>query len=183
MLWDEIEKHYSKPKRHYHTLAHLNSILEELQAYKANFSSWDTVVFAIAYHDIIYNVLKSDNEERSAQLATERLTTISFPPDEIQMCSKMIVATKKHEPHDFQTNLFTDADLSILGAEAEVYAAYSKQIRREYSLYPDFAYNPGRRKVLQHFLEMENIYKTKEFSDRYETKARINLQAELNSLM
>ncbi len=157
-------------------------MFEELQNYRASFSNWNTVIFAIAYHDIIYNVLRSDNEERSAELAIDRLKIISFPSDEIQNCAKMILATKKHESHDFQTNLFTDADLSILGAEAEVYAAYSKQIRREYSLYPDFVYNPGRRKVLQHFLAMERIYKTKEFSDRYETSARINLETELKSI-
>lgn len=158
-------------------------MLEKLQAHKASFSKWETVVFAIAYHDIIYNVLNSDNEEQSAERATQRLKSISFPAHEIQACAHMILATKKHAPHDFQTNLFTDADLSILGADHEAYVVYAKQIRREYSLYPDFVYNPGRKKVLQYFLAMDKIYKTKEFSSQYESNARINLQAELNSLM
>jgi predicted metal-dependent HD superfamily phosphohydrolase len=43
-------------------------------------------------------------------------------------------------------------------------------------------YNPGRKKVLTHFLKMDNIYKTNEFSDRYEQNAKTNMQAELNSL-
>jgi hypothetical protein len=32
-------------------------------------------------------------------------------------------------------------------------------------LYPDFLYNPGRKKVLQQFLAMKPIYSTKHFSE------------------
>ncbi len=40
----------------------------------------------------------------------------------------------------------------------------------------------GRRKVLKHFLEMESIFKTKYFQDKYEDQARMNISAELKSL-
>lgn len=181
-MWNEVEKNYSKSDRHYHNLAHLNSMLTELKPYKDKFDNWDTIIFAITYHDLIYNSLRSNNEERSAKIAINRLTDISFPEKLITLCGQLILATKKHEPSDPVTNLFTDADLSILGSDSETYKEYSKQIRREYSIYPDIIYNPGRKKVLTHFLKMENIYKTKEFSDRYELNAKINIQTELNSL-
>ena len=182
IMWSEVEKNYSRPDRHYHNLTHLNSMLTELNLYKDKFNNWDTIIFAIVYHDLVYNTLKSNNEERSAEMAIKRLTKIAFPEKEITFCAQLIHATKKHEPGDQETNLFTDADLSILGADPETYKAYSKQIRLEYSIYPDLIYNPGRKKVLTHFLKMHKIYKTNDFSDRYEQNAKTNIQTELNSL-
>ncbi len=181
-MWSEIEKSYSRSDRHYHNLAHLNSILTELKIHQDKFSNWDTIIFAIVYHDFVYNTLKSNNEERSAEAAIKSLNLISFPEKLTDFCSHLILSTKKHEPGDSETNLFTDADLSILGSDSRTYALYSKQIRREYSIFPDLVYNPGRKKVLTHFLNLNTIYKTKEFSDKYELTARANLQTELNAL-
>jgi predicted metal-dependent HD superfamily phosphohydrolase len=94
----------------------------------------------------------------------------------------MILATKEHQRSDDETNLFTDADLSVLGADRETYLLYVQQIRAEYSIYPDILYNPGRKKVLEHFLNMENIFKTNEFRTKYESAARKNLEAEIRLL-
>jgi len=180
-MWERVEKKYTSSDRHYHTLNHLDNLLTELADNKEEFASWDVIVFAIAYHDVVYNTLKNNNEEKSAEFARKELTKISVPENLIARCEQLILATKKHTDADFETNLFTDADLSILGATPEVYKLYSNQIRKEFSIYPDLVYNPGRRKVLKHFLEMERIFKTNEFAIAHESKARINLQTELNS--
>jgi predicted metal-dependent HD superfamily phosphohydrolase len=127
-MWNEVEMNYSKSNRHYHNIAHLESMLAELKAYRAKFDNWDTIIFAIAYHDLIYNCLKGNNEERSAKMAIKRLANISFP-ETLIACKKLILATKKHQPNDPATNLFTDADLSILGSDSETYKDYSKKIR------------------------------------------------------
>ena len=42
-------------------------------------------------------------------------------------------------------------------------------------MFPDILYNAGRKTVLLHFLNMNQIYKTKEFFDRLEEQARKNL--------
>ena len=87
--------------------------------------------------------------------------------------------TSGHEiSSDSDTNYFTDADLSILGSNGKAYGEYSKNIRREYWLYPDIIYNAGRRKVIEHFLAMTKIFKTTHFQ-QLEKQARINLQEEL----
>lgn len=181
-MWDEIVQYYSTKGRHYHNLNHLNQLVAELKPLQGNFSSWDTIVFAIAYHDIIYNPIKSDNEERSADFAVNRLQALTVPKQEIELCRRIILATKKHQPSEPEVNLFTDADLSILGAEPTAYAEYTKQIRQEYSIYPDLLYNPERKKVLTHFLAMSQIFKTKEFFERFEKSARENIQNELAEL-
>lgn len=181
-LWKEIEEDYQHKSRHYHTLQHLENLLSELLPHKHAFTNWHTLVFALAYHDVIYNSLRADNEAKSAALAVKRLTEINFPEHEIYRCGQLILATKKHEAADAETNLFTDADLSILGSDPETYQTYTQQIRREYRMYPDLLYNPGRKKVLNHFLSMSVIYKTEPFRDKYEATARLNIQAELESL-
>jgi predicted metal-dependent HD superfamily phosphohydrolase len=75
-----------------------------------------------------------------------------------------------------------DFDLKVLAKAPEAYAIYAKQIRKEFSIYPDFLYHPGRKKALEHFLEKEYIYQTESFQTDFETKARANIQAEIDHL-
>lgn len=178
-LWDEIEKQYTSPKRFYHNLQHLENMYKQLEACE-QIDDWDTLMFSLFYHDIIYKATSKDNEEKSALAAIKALTAINYPKEKIKLCGEQILATKGHElSTDNDTNLFTDADLSILGSDWDSYLEYSKQVRNEYAIYPDFMYNPGRKKALQHFIEMEKIFKTSFFSQKFEEQARTNLAAEI----
>jgi predicted metal-dependent HD superfamily phosphohydrolase len=183
LLWNEIESHYNSKDRHYHTLQHLDNLLAQLLEVKKDIQNWDATLFALYYHDIIYSVMRSDNEEKSAVLAEERMRSINVPENTITECTAQILATKRHERSPISDiNYFTDADLSILGQDWETYLQYSGNVRKEYSVYPDLLYYPGRKKVLQHFLAMERIYKTWHFHSKLETQARRNMQRELESL-
>ena len=96
-------------------------------------TDWQTIIFSTAYHDIIYNPLKKDNEERSADLAYKRLSEVGLPAQQAEKCRQQILATKNHAlSQDMDTNYFTDADLSILGAGPSAYMTYTEQIRKEY---------------------------------------------------
>ncbi len=182
-LWNEIEENYSNKKRHYHTLDHLEALLQHLLAIRPQIDNWDTILFSLYYHDIIYNPLKTTNEEKSAEFAENRMQLIGVPQITIENCVRQILATKKHLlSADNDTNIFTDADLSILGQPWKVYENYFKQIRNEYALYPDLIYKPGRKKVLQHFLQMERIFKTDLCFTAFELQAKENLQKELELL-
>ena len=182
-LWDEITANYSDQKRHYHTLQHLNNLLNQLIFIKDEITNWDTILFTLFYHDIVYNVLKSDNEEQSAEFAEKRMIQISVPKQLIENCKSQILATKNHHSNsDSDTNYFMDADLSVLGQGWETYSEYYKNVRKEYSVYPKLVYNPGRKKVLKHFLEMVRIFKTDYFFIKFEQQAKYNLQKELELL-
>jgi predicted metal-dependent HD superfamily phosphohydrolase len=182
-LWNEIETNYSNKKRHYHTLTHLENLLQQLLAVKTKIKDWDTVLFTLYYHDIIYNPLKTTNEEKSAEFAENRMQLIAVPQPIIIKCVNQILATKKHLlSTDSDTNFFTDADLCILGQPWEMYEQYYKQVRKEYTLYPELIYNPGRKKVLQHFLQMKPIFKTDYFFEHFEGQAKENLEKELQQL-
>jgi predicted metal-dependent HD superfamily phosphohydrolase len=182
-LWEELVKNYSESSRYYHTLDHLQQLLKQILPYKDQISDFDAVLFALYYHDVVYNIFRKDNEEASAVLAEKRLITLNVPKERIEVCKRHILATKAHiSSDDADTNLFTDADLSILGADWNTYQTYHQQVRKEYSVYPDLLYKPGRKKVLKHFLGMEKIFKTEPFITKYEHQARINLERELNEL-
>lgn len=181
-FWQEIEKQYSSKKRHYHTLLHLENLFGELEPIKEKLEDWNTIQFSVFYHDIIYKSFKSNNEEESASLAIERLREIGYPEKKIIKCKNQILATKAHNFDDNDTNYFTDADLSVLGKDWATYAIYYQQIRKEYSFYPDFLYNNGRKKVLKHFLDMESIFKTEYFRNKYENQARLNIEKEFQIL-
>ncbi len=178
-LWLEIEKKYSSPKRHYHTLTHLENVLRGLSAVKGELKSWETILFTLFYHDIIYDPLKSTNEEKSAEYAEKRMMQLYVPAETIACCKAQILATKTHTTStDSDTNYFTDADLSILGKPWEEYFAYSQHVRKEYAIYPDVIYNAGRKKVLLHFLAMNRLFKTDYFHHKFEQQARENMERE-----
>ena len=182
-MWNEIEHAYSGSKRHYHTLQHLENILGQLTSVRDNISDWDTILFTLFYHDVVYKAHKSDNEEQSAVLAVKRMNQLSIAEEKISRCEKQILATKSHlQQSDLDINYFTDADLSVLGQEWASYEIYVKQIRNEYAIYPDFLYKPGRKKVLQHFLNMPRIFKTDYFFYTLEAQAKNNIQQELELL-
>jgi predicted metal-dependent HD superfamily phosphohydrolase len=181
-LWQEIEACGREAGRYYHTLDHFEHLLHVLTPHRTKFSDWPVVVLAIAYHDAVYNPLKSNNEEKSAALAEKRLKAIGFPEAGILRCTEFILATKAHAPGDEEINLFTDADLSVLGAHPESYQQYAKQVRLEYGMYPNFLYKRERKKVLQRFLAMNSIFKTEKFRMQVEGQARTNLRAEFQRL-
>ena len=179
-FWKEIQFAYSKKGRHYHNLDHLDSVVGELLQVKELIKDWQMIVFSLAYHDFIYNPLRQDNEEKSAEVAEQKLVSLNASQEQITKCREQIVATKGHgSSQDNDTNFFTDADLAILGSDSKTYENYRMLIRKEYKYYPDLVYKPGRKKVLRHFLDMERIYKTSYFFDKYEKQARININDEL----
>lgn len=182
-LWHEVEVNYSKKNRHYHNLAHLDHLLIQLNRVRPEIKDWETVLFTLFYHDIIYNALKKNNEKKSAEFAATRMKSLGIENCMIESCRNQILATQKHSPSaEHDTNLFLDADLSILGQNWEDYLVYAKNIRKEYSIYPDLIYNAGRRKMLTHFLQMERIFKTPYFFSNFEQLAKQNIQKELEIL-
>ncbi|OCA77842.1 hypothetical protein BBH99_10805 [Chryseobacterium contaminans] len=182
-LWKEIETKYAEKGRHYHNLLHLENMFRELEDVKGNISDFTTVSFSVFYHDIVYNASSKSNEEKSALKATERLTEIGVYQRDIITVSNQILATKHHQKsEDEDTNYLLDADLSILGKDLDTYLAYTRMIRKEYSIYPDLLYKPGRKKVLQHFLELDSIFKTGYFKEKYEVQAKSNIAAEIKLL-
>ena len=180
-LWQEIKSSYTHPSRYYHNLDHIQDMIQKWEELKDKFEQPELVALAIFYHDIIYTVSRKDNEEKSADLAMDCLKPLGLKQGQLDDIHHLILATKAHElSEDSDANFLLDLDLMTLGKDRETYKEYVKNIRKEYKMYPDFFYKPGRKKVLKHFLAMESIYKTVLFQESHEAQARANLLWELN---
>ncbi|MFD2186027.1 hypothetical protein [Aquimarina celericrescens] len=183
LLWKEIENKYNKKNRYYHNLKHLEYLYQRLINVKDQITDWDMVLFALFYHDYVYNVLKKDNEQQSAVKAEAILRALGIENDRVELCKEIILATKSHTiSKNEDINFFTDADLSILGSDWENYKVYFKNVRKEYKYYPAFMYSKGRIKVLEHFLNMPKIFKTEHFYQKFEAQAKKNMKREIDFL-
>ncbi len=181
-LWFEIEKRYTEKSRHYHNFVHLESMFAELDSVTSRIENMNNLSFSVFYHDVIYDASSKNNEEKSAAFAVSQLAKINISSGAADKITRQIMATKSHQQSDDpDTNYLLDADLSILGKDPETYFEYTRKIRKEYSVYPDLLYKPGRKKVLKHFLDLEYIFKTEYFREKYELQARENIEVEIKS--
>ncbi|WP_396192224.1 hypothetical protein [Flavobacterium sp.] len=180
-LWHDLEKVYSAKSRHYHNLTHLEEMIALYENYHSELQCPDEVLYSIFYHDYVYKVTRKDNELKSAEHALSILpsnTTLNK-----QLVYDMICATQLHQHNENEdTNWLIDFDLKILSKDWEDYKIYCNQIRKEYKIYPNIVYKPGRKKALLHFLENSSIYQTEEFKTKYEVIARENIQKEISTL-
>ncbi len=180
--WQLIEAHYSDGDRRYHTLQHLSEMFGLLKEYYKEELPLTTVL-AVFYHDLIYSALRSDNEKQSAQIAKEKLTNWNQAADVINKVEELILLTANHAAvSDEEATVFLDADMAILGSEPDHYEQYRKGVREEFSIYPDFIYNRGRKQFLQKTILQTRIYQSDFFKRRFEAQARINIQNEINRL-
>ncbi len=173
---------YSENHRAYHNLNHINFLLELFRQFDEYIEDRVCVFFAIWFHDAVYDPQKNDNERRSAELAARCLREISLPKEKISKIEKIILATEKHllcENLDSDGKLFLDFDLAILGAESDIYDEYAKAIRKEYDFVSDEDYKRARARVLQNFLKRETIYFTEIVCEKFEAKARANIEREI----
>lgn len=181
-----LKNAYSESGRHYHTLQHIRSLLKLRRENAEAFLHPRLADCAILYHDYVYDPSRKDNEERSAAVAARELACFGLTQEEIQVVCLFIRATQKHEvkegPHAADLRLFLDLDLSVLAAPEAEYDAYAAAVRKEFAMYPDLLYKPGRKAVLKHFLEKPRIFLSARFFDLWETAARKNLEREIKTL-
>ncbi|MBA2286247.1 MAG: hypothetical protein H0W02_12245 [Ktedonobacteraceae bacterium] len=175
---------YTSPGRFYHTLDHIQAVLESITSLRTLACDLPALQFAAWFHDSIYDTHAADNEERSADYAKTLLMNFGVSSATIATTKRLIVCTKDHQAatDDSDCHIFLDADLAILGAPATHYLLYSKAIRREYAWVPEEDYRTGRATVLRRFLQRKQIYWTPPMFGTLEERARQNMQAEIDQL-
>jgi predicted metal-dependent HD superfamily phosphohydrolase len=138
MTRDDMIRAYAAPGRHYHDLRHIEDCLAQLD-HIAGLDARDRAILteAIWWHDIVYDPMRSDNEERSADLAEQAVA-----PELRAEVGRLIRLTRTHDVAsvDRLGAILISIDLSILGADDAAYDAYATAIRREYGHVPDQAY-------------------------------------------
>lgn len=187
----ELIAAYSSIGRFYHTLNHIQQVLEAIAAIQKQTSqltaqtiNFPAIQLAAWFHDVIYEPQCKDNEEKSTIYAKDILTQLNIPLNTIKLVQNLILNTKSHQalPSDLHSHIFLDSDLAILGTSQLDYQAYSQAIRQEYSWLNDQVYYCGRKQVLQQFLQRQRIYFTPYMFKKLESRARLNMQSELADL-
>ena len=182
-MFERIVKAYAEPHRHYHTVAHIDACLREFDSVRSLARAGSEVEAALWFHDVIYNVRASDNELRSAEMASQFLTSAGVSPSICARVYSHILATAhKGTPVDDDARLVVDIDLSILGQDEQIYDLFERSVREEYKWVPWFLYRRKRIEILRSFLDRESIYGSERFQQRYEPAARCNLERAIRKL-
>lgn len=193
------------PHRHYHTPVHLDEMLAEVarldtiagpaadghHAPDDDTVSGSTqraaVVAAIAWHDVVYDPRRTDNEAASARQARADLAGLAAR-EWVDRVAELVMVTADHDPgpHDPHAALLVDADLWILAAPATRHAAYARQVRREYAHLDDTTWRDGRGRVLRDLRAAVATtgYRVGPAPDRHDRtrRALANLDRELTTL-
>ncbi|KAF3317341.1 hypothetical protein TWF173_010993 [Orbilia oligospora] len=198
---------YNEPHRVYHNTAHitfmLDKLAEDVKTRKIELSGWEQncVMFAVWWHDFVYNPQVKDNELQSILAWEDFVDRVSQTSPVLESyktpVSSLIHCTISHTlpppiPDTLLTpaliSYFLDLDLAILATSQDIYAAYANNIRSEYSNYPISDYRSGRMAVLKSFLGREDIFLTTslggggEDMQIMESLARKNISWEIEEL-
>ena len=175
---------WSEPQRQYHTVAHLTAVLDVVDRFAELAPHPERVRLAAWMHDAVYDprALGDANERDSAEFAAGLLTTLGVPEDTAADVARLVGLTAGHatDQNDPDGELLCDADLAVLAGDDEAYARYTAAIRREYAHVPDDAFKAGRAQVLKALLELPSIYRLAPLREQWESRARANLERELN---
>ena len=174
---DELIRAYSAPERYYHNLTHIQDCLSLLDQTPSLAAHPKEVELAIWFHDAVYDIRRSDNEQRSAEWAQAVIHESGLSRDIAERVASSILATRHQAAvTDPDPQLVVDVDLSILGRDSAVFWQYEENIRKEYAWVPDNVFRRERVKILQSFLDRPHIYYHGEYREMFEVRARMNLE-------
>lgn len=197
-LWQVIHAGYQHPPRHYHTFEHVVEVARWYHhvAEEVGWKQPREVFLAVLFHDIVYQVGASDNEQQSARRAVGCVNTYlagagaeAGAGGEIDtaLVVQLIELTARHgklAPGDVsqEAALFLDCDMAVLGAAPEVYDRYEQDVAQEYlQVYPPAMYSFGRKRFLEGLLARERIYLSPFFHALLDEPARANLRRALDN--
>jgi predicted metal-dependent HD superfamily phosphohydrolase len=201
--WSRLLSHYQEAHRYYHDFSHIEACFTWFDVVKEQLDDPLAVALAIWFHDVIYDVRRTDNEVKSAQYAVTALTNLAVSAQLVQQVYELVLLTQ----HSSQPNrkikiqsgkflskttnivrvslndqaLFLDIDLTILGQSNAIYAHYENAIRSEYQHVPLWLYKRARKRLLKRFLRQPIIYYSSYFKEKFEQQARVNIQSVLRS--
>ena len=174
-----LERQYSAPGRYYHTLAHLDAVLASFDELRHLAPHPDEAELALWLHDVVWEPMRDDCEERSVEWGMEHLPALPALP-----AVPALILETRHQAApsvDPDAAVVRDADLSILAADEGTCDAYELAIRAEYAMLPTAQFRVGRARILADFASRTPLYFTPVMRSR-EPRARANLARALARL-
>ncbi|KAJ1373265.1 hypothetical protein KIN20_035625 [Parelaphostrongylus tenuis] len=175
--------------RPFRGITHLCAMFSLFDKYKDHLKDRYATAFAIFFKNLVYDPLASDNAEKSAQLLHQFAQETTL--DSENYVADLITASGSYSTEAHLTegvcgaedvHYLIDFDMAFLGDDEEQFVSHEKAQRKEYEHLSDDEYRKQRAKVLRFFLQIPNIYATKELRDDLEVKARENIAREIELL-
>lgn len=170
MITNTIIERHNEPWRAYHTMNHINSILDMLEDNAVIFSNKEVYaqLFLVAvYHDIVYKPWRKDNEKMSAELFKKHWAKYAMksPNKEVlgNFVYNCIIQTKNHDGEKHLEHVFNSLDMAIISGTKEEVMLWEKEIAKEYSYVPYKTYKKYRLEFLEKFSQYGNISKVIEY--------------------
>ena len=174
---DELEALYREPHRRYHTAAHIEHCLGQLDLGAGRMDEPDAVEMALWFHDAIYDVPGPENELRSAELFAARAAGRGSERFRSKV-HRLIMATCHLDPPPatLDESFMIDIDLSSFGLPWEEFLRDSRAVRAELPHLTDAEFHPRQRKFLESLLSRPVFCFTEFFRDRHQARARANIE-------
>jgi predicted metal-dependent HD superfamily phosphohydrolase len=177
--FSELEACYSSPGRHYHTLAHLDAVLAAFDRLRHLAPDPDVAELALWLHDVVWEPMRDDCEQRSVEWAMERLPAVPG----LAPLPGLILETRHLAAPSVDPNaaVVRDADLAILASDEATFDAYERAVRAEYAMIQEEDFRRGRARILADFASRRPLFFTPVMQAR-EPQARANLARSLSAL-
>jgi len=182
-IWQQLTDYYSESHRYYHTRGHIIDCLEFYDKIKERLSSPEAVEMSIWYHDVIYDTMDRNNEEKSAELFQLHANGY-FTDGFIKRVTDLILATTHSKsPIDQDAAYLQDIDLCSFGETWGNFLLDGDNLRKESPHLSDDQYYDGKIVFFQMLLNRERIYFSDYFYNCYEETARRNINVMMHKII
>lgn len=143
---------WNESHRHYHNLNHLNDLIGQINENKSKYSEkeYEKLILTALFHDCVYDPMRSDNEEKSAEFFIE--CVVDKSNSDVLEVKQIILDTKTHQATTNLSESFNHYDMSIVERDFDQLLEWEMGIREEYKDYGD-SYKEGRLKFLESLLD------------------------------
>ena len=181
-LFNDLVEKYSEPWRAYHSISHINNSLNYFDDCSDHAINPDAVELAIWFHDCIYELGATDNEEKSKDWFLARTTDQLSPTLRDEVARLIMDTTHKHIPATDDGRLLADIDMSSFSRPWDQYVRDSQAVRDEHGE-PDSAEMDAKLvRFLQSLISNGPMYHSPFYAEHYEHKARENIARHITLL-
>ncbi len=151
---DDLLIRWKEPHRRYHALSHLldlnNMILHDFESGAFDTITCEKLLLISLFHDIIYDPLKTDNEQKSADFF--HTLCLDKNNSDILAIKQAIIDTSTHEATAPMSEIFNRYDMNIVERDFDSLVIWESGIYEEYKVYGNL-YKAGRLKFLRSLLD------------------------------
>lgn len=157
---DEIEEKYSENHRYYHTLRHINNLIDKITEIDINETEMNILLISAVFHDIIYIIGSKTNEIDSNNFFLSRCEDINYVTKNVSI---IILDTIDHKPSNNLSKIFCELDMWTLkyGTYEELLEE-EKYIKKEFNIFGYEKYKKGRINFLNKIINSEYGQNNKE---------------------